>query len=49
MIAQLLGESFRIATKQPKTSELIFPYNSRSVTAGYQRIRNDLCIEDTMI
>jgi integrase len=46
MIAPLLGESFSIATKQPKTSELIFPYNSRSVTAGFQRVRNDLGIED---
>jgi integrase len=46
MIAPLLGESFSIATKQPKNSELIFPYNSRSVTAGFQRVRNDLGIED---
>jgi integrase len=46
MIAPLLGESFNIATKQPKTGELIFPYNSRSVTAGFQRVRNDFGIED---
>jgi len=46
MIAPLLGDSFSIATKQPKTCELIFPYNSRSVTAGFQRVRNDLGIED---
>jgi integrase len=46
MIAPLLGESFSIATKQPRTSDLIFPYNSRSVTAGFQRVRNDLGIED---
>lgn len=46
MIAPLLGESFCIATKQPKTSDLIFPYKSRSVTAGFQRVRNYLGIED---
>ncbi|OEF18822.1 hypothetical protein A145_13805 [Vibrio splendidus 5S-101] len=26
--------------------ELIFPYNSRSVSAGFQRVRNELGIED---
>jgi len=26
--------------------ELIFPYNSRSVSAGLQRVRNELGIED---
>jgi len=38
MIAPLLGESFSTATKQPKSSDLIFPFNSRSVTAGFQRV-----------
>ncbi len=46
MIAPLLGESFDIAIRQPQSNELIFPYNSRSVTAGFQRVRNDLGIED---
>jgi integrase len=46
MIAPLLAGSFDIAKKQPQTSELIFPYNSRSVTAGFQRVRNELGIED---
>ncbi len=46
MIVPLLGESFDIAVKQPKNSELIFPYNPRSVSAGFQRVRNDLGIED---
>ncbi|CAK2479345.1 site-specific integrase [Vibrio splendidus] len=45
MIVPLLGESFEIALKQPK-GELIFPYNSRSVSAGFQRVRNELGIED---
>ncbi len=42
----LMGESFDIAMRQPKNSEFIFPYNSRSVTAGFQRVRNRLGIED---
>lgn len=35
--------------RQPKTSELIFPYHPRSVTAGFQRVRNALGIEDCVI
>ena len=46
MIAPLLGESFSIATKQPNDKYLIFPYNPRSVSAGFQRVRNDLGIKD---
>ncbi|WP_087019042.1 tyrosine-type recombinase/integrase [Thaumasiovibrio subtropicus] len=46
MIVPLLGDSFDIALKQPKQSGRIFPYNSRSVTAGFQRVRNALGIED---
>lgn len=46
MIAPLLGESFDIAIRQPQSNELIFPYKSKSVTAGFQRVRNDLGIED---
>ena len=46
MIAPLLGGAFNIAMKQPKSNELIFPYNSRSVTAGFQRVRNTLEIND---
>jgi integrase len=46
MIAPLLGGSFDIVMKQDKSNELIFPYNSRSVTAGFQRVRNELGIED---
>jgi integrase len=46
MIAPLLGESFNIAIKQPNDYEIIFPYNPRSVSAGFQRVRNDLGIED---
>jgi hypothetical protein len=46
MIAPLLGESFNIAIKQPDDKDLIFPYNPRSVSAGFQHVRNDLGIED---
>ncbi|WCE29979.1 site-specific integrase [Vibrio sp. SCSIO 43137] len=46
MIVPLLGESFDIAMRQPNKNELIFPYNPRSVTAGFQRVRNSLGIED---
>lgn len=46
MIVPLLGGAFDIAIKRPKQGDRIFPYNSRSVTAGFQRVRNTLGIED---
>ncbi|NVJ59765.1 MAG: site-specific integrase [Gammaproteobacteria bacterium] len=46
MLVPLLGESFDIALKQPRKNNRIFPYNCRSVTAGFQRVRNELGIED---
>ncbi|ECG1720581.1 tyrosine-type recombinase/integrase [Salmonella enterica] len=46
MKVPLLGEAWNILQRQPKTSELIFPYNSRSVTAGFQRVRKAIGIED---
>ena len=46
MIVPLLGESFELVLKQPRTGELIFPYKPHSVTAGFQRVRNQLGIED---
>ena len=46
MIVPLLAGSFDIVERQPKNDELIFPYNSRSVTVGFQRVRNDLGIVD---
>ncbi len=46
MLVPLLGGSFDIVMRQEKTSERIFPYNCRSVTAGFQRVRNSLGIED---
>lgn len=46
MIMPLLGDALEIIEKQPRTGELIFPYSSRSVTAGFQRVRGDLGITD---
>ncbi|EHE4123918.1 site-specific integrase [Salmonella enterica subsp. enterica serovar Bareilly] len=46
MKVPLLGEAWNILHRQPKTSELIFPYNPRSVTAGFQRVRKTIGIED---
>ncbi|BDU41055.1 hypothetical protein TUMSATVNIG3_55930 (plasmid) [Vibrio nigripulchritudo] len=46
MIVPLLAESFDIAMRQSKHGALIFPYGSRSVTAGFQRVRNAHEIED---
>jgi len=46
MIAPLLGGAFELIMMQPKTNDFIFPYNSRSVTAGFQRVRNSLGITD---
>jgi len=46
MIVPLLAGSFDLAVKQPNNNDLIFPFNPRSVTAGFQRVRNSLGIED---
>lgn len=46
MTVPLLGEAWDILIKQPKTSDRIFPYHSTSVTAGFQRVRNVLGIQD---
>ncbi|KKA45124.1 site-specific integrase [Salinivibrio sp. KP-1] len=46
MLVPLLGESFDIVMRQPRESDRIFPYNPRSVTAGFQRVRNALGITD---
>ncbi|MDR0219283.1 MAG: site-specific integrase [Enterobacteriaceae bacterium] len=46
MSVPLLGEAWVIVQRQPKISELIFPYNSRSISDGFQKVRNALDIED---
>ncbi|MDB0034770.1 site-specific integrase [bacterium] len=46
MIVPLLAGSFDIVKRQSRDNDLIFPYNCSSVTAGFQRVRNELGIED---
>jgi len=46
MVVPLLGDAWPIICKQAETDERIFPYNERSVTAGFQRVRNALNIND---
>ncbi|MCL1074814.1 tyrosine-type recombinase/integrase [Shewanella dokdonensis] len=46
MVVPLLGDSFKIIKRQPKSDDRIFPYNEKSVTAGFQRVRNALGITD---
>lgn len=46
MMVPLLGDAWNILQSQSKNNDLIFPYNSRSVTAGFQRVRNELGIQD---
>ena len=46
MRVPLLGDAFPITMKQSRNSEKIFPYNPKSVSAGFQRVRNALGIED---
>ncbi|WP_224798156.1 tyrosine-type recombinase/integrase [Idiomarina abyssalis] len=46
MWCPLLGGAFELVVKQPRKGELIFPYQSRSVTAAFQRVRKKLGIED---
>jgi integrase len=46
MIVPLLAGSYELASKQPEVENRIFPFNSCSVTAGFQRVRNALGISD---
>ncbi|HDS1149929.1 TPA: site-specific integrase [Pluralibacter gergoviae] len=46
MKVALLGEAWEIAQRQPRSNDLIFPYNSTSVSAGFQRVRDKLGIKD---
>lgn len=46
MLVPLLGGAWEILQKQPKGDARVFPYNERSVTAGFQRVRNELGITD---
>lgn len=46
MMVPLLGEAWDIVQRQPKNSDLIFPYNSNSVSSGFLRVRDQLGIKD---
>ncbi|WGV99990.1 site-specific integrase [Vibrio sp. YMD68] len=50
-VIPLIGDAADIIARQkkstdPEKADLIFPYNSRSVTAGWQRVRKELGIGD---
>ena len=45
-VLPLLGGSLDILLRQPRIDELIFPFNSRSITAGFRRARKKLGIDD---
>lgn len=50
-LVPLLGEAYPIIMRQkekidPERPDWIFPYNSRSISAGWQRVRDSLGIED---
>lgn len=46
MMVPLLGDAWEIVQRQPKTGDLVFPYNSKSVSSGFQRVRDRLGIQD---
>ncbi len=48
MKVPLLGDALKILMRQKRDEKdsRIFPYNPRSVTVGFQRVRNDLNIKD---
>ena len=45
-MVSLLGKLYSITLKQLNNDELIYPYSPRNVSAGFQRVRNDLGVED---
>ena len=46
MLVPLVGGAGEILQKQPRNDERVFPFNERSVAAGFQRVRNELGIDD---
>ena len=46
MSVPLLGDAWTILQRQLRTDERVFPYNPKSVSTGFQRVRNVLGIED---
>lgn len=45
-LVPLLGPAWDIVSKQPRTDDRIFPYESKSVSRGYQDVRSALGIVD---
>ena len=46
MYVPLLGEAWDIVQRQQRTDDRIFPFNEKCVSAGFQRVRNKLGIND---
>ncbi|MEI4919831.1 tyrosine-type recombinase/integrase, partial [Klebsiella pneumoniae] len=46
MLVPLLGDAWRILTMQPRVDDRVFPFNPKSITAMYRRVRDELGIED---
>ena len=46
MLVPLLGDAWRILEMQPKTDLRVFPFNPKTITAMYRRVRKELGIED---
>lgn len=46
MVVPLLGEAWEILSRQSKTNDRIFPYNSQSVSKGVHKVRDKLGIID---
>ncbi|WP_407301778.1 tyrosine-type recombinase/integrase [Raoultella planticola] len=46
MSVPLLGDAWTILQSQPKNDERIFPYNEKTITDMYRRVRDELGIED---
>lgn len=43
---RILKEALEVIERQPRTSEYVFPYNSKSVGAAFTRACHVLCLED---
>lgn len=46
MLVPLLGDAWRILKLQPRVDARVFPFNPKSITAMYRRVRDELGIED---
>ncbi|MDQ7104224.1 site-specific integrase [Serratia sp. MF2] len=46
MHVPLLGEAWNILNRQPKVSDRIFPYNSRTISVTFSKMRTKLEIDD---